>query len=240
MGRGTPPGSAGVPPACTAVAFRSVSLRCSSRPAYRRERRGFGCAETNAGETHKLPGVARNVIRLASNRKPGLLPCNAPPGSAGVSPAHRPRTTSAISPHCNNWERHRGSILISPLAGCGPAIEADPSRKVARTIRNAPPGSAGVSPAQDLAQPRHSSSPHRVQLETERGIDTNHLAGCRPLKPDPSRKIARTIKKRPTRQRGRLARTGPLRASSISPQSDQLGTAQGIDINHPLAGCGRR
>ena len=66
MGRGTPPGSAGVPPAYSAVAFRSVSLRCSTPPVYRRERRGFGCAETNAGQTHKLPGVARNVF-AASN-----------------------------------------------------------------------------------------------------------------------------------------------------------------------------
>ena len=41
MGRG-PPGSAGVPPACTPVACRSVSLRCGTRPPCRRERHGLG------------------------------------------------------------------------------------------------------------------------------------------------------------------------------------------------------
>ena len=37
-----PPGSAGVPPACASVAFRSVSLRCGTRPRCRRVRHGLG------------------------------------------------------------------------------------------------------------------------------------------------------------------------------------------------------
>ena len=37
-----PPGRAGVPPACTAAASRSVSLRCRTRPPCRRERQGLG------------------------------------------------------------------------------------------------------------------------------------------------------------------------------------------------------
>ena len=73
---GFPPGSAGVSPACYPVAYRSVSLRCSTRPPCRRERHGLGrsrvpaplpvdlggadgrgCARTGAGGTPALPGV---------------------------------------------------------------------------------------------------------------------------------------------------------------------------------------
>ena len=72
---GDPPGSAGVPPACTPVACRSVSLRFGTRPPCRRERHGLGrsrvlaplpvdprggdsrsCARTGAGGTPALPG----------------------------------------------------------------------------------------------------------------------------------------------------------------------------------------
>ena len=41
----TPPGSAGVPPACCPFGCRSVSLRCCSRPPCRREPHGPGEAE---------------------------------------------------------------------------------------------------------------------------------------------------------------------------------------------------
>ena len=70
-----PPGSAGVSPACTAVASRSVYLRFGSRQPWWRERRRLGrsrsvaclpiergggdaggCAEKNAGGTPALPG----------------------------------------------------------------------------------------------------------------------------------------------------------------------------------------
>ena len=71
----TPPGSAGVSPACTAVACRSVSPRWGTRPPCRQERHGpgrgsvlaplpvdpggadgRGCARTCAGGTPALPG----------------------------------------------------------------------------------------------------------------------------------------------------------------------------------------
>ena len=74
MGSG-PPGSAGVPPACTPVGCRSVSLRRGTRPPCRRERHGLGrsnalaplpvepgggddrgCAKSCAGGTPALPG----------------------------------------------------------------------------------------------------------------------------------------------------------------------------------------
>ena len=70
----TAPASAGVPPACTPVRCRSVSLRCGTRPLCRRERHGLGrgrvlallpvepgggvgrgCAKTCAGGTPALP-----------------------------------------------------------------------------------------------------------------------------------------------------------------------------------------
>ena len=70
-----PPGSAGIPPACTFVRCHSVSLRCGTRPHCRRERDGLGrsrvlaplpvepgggndqgCGKTCAGGTPALPG----------------------------------------------------------------------------------------------------------------------------------------------------------------------------------------
>ena len=44
MERGGPPGSAGVPPACTAVASSSVSLRCPNRHSHG----GNGMGSANA------------------------------------------------------------------------------------------------------------------------------------------------------------------------------------------------
>ena len=91
MGGGTPPGSAGVPPACTAVAFRSVSLRCSSRPPCRRERHGpgrsrvlaplpvglggedgRGCAKACAGGTPALPGGLHPLTSSQQSKTIGL------------------------------------------------------------------------------------------------------------------------------------------------------------------------
>ena len=54
-GRRRPPGSAGVPPACTAVAFRSVSLRWGTRPplpagtAWVRQKQSLGAVAGRAG-----------------------------------------------------------------------------------------------------------------------------------------------------------------------------------------------
>ena len=80
-----PPGSAGVPPACTAVACRSVSLGCGTRPPSRRERHrpgrsgvpaplpvelrggvGRGGAKTRAGGTPALPGGSLRSLRGAA------------------------------------------------------------------------------------------------------------------------------------------------------------------------------
>ena len=79
MGRGAPPGSAGVPPAYSAVAFRSVSLRCSTPLVYRRERRGPGCAETN-GARHTSSRGSPATLSLQATSQPELLPCKAHPG----------------------------------------------------------------------------------------------------------------------------------------------------------------
>ncbi len=93
-----PPGSAGVPPACTPVGCRSVSLRCGARPPCRRERHGLGrsrvlaplpvelsggdgrgCANTCAGGTPALPGVIRQAFAVAAFED-ALLPEKNPGG----------------------------------------------------------------------------------------------------------------------------------------------------------------
>ena len=87
----TPPGSAGVPPACYPVACRSVSLRCGTRPPCRRERHGLGqsrvlapspvdpgggdgrgCARTCAGGTPALPGGLHPMTSSQQGRSIGL------------------------------------------------------------------------------------------------------------------------------------------------------------------------
>ena len=94
MGGGTPPGSAGVPPACTAVRCRSVSLRWGSRPPFRRERHetgpsrapvplpvepggedGRGCARICAGGTPALPGGLHSVTSSQPRRSIGNCDC---------------------------------------------------------------------------------------------------------------------------------------------------------------------
>ena len=95
----TPPGSAGVPPASSPFAWRSVSLRCDSRPPCRREPHGpsrsramaplpvapgggdgRGCARICAGGTPALPGGLHpmtslhqeNIIAEAFGRRSSL------------------------------------------------------------------------------------------------------------------------------------------------------------------------
>ena len=89
--RKAPPGSAGVPPACTAVAHRSVSPRCGTPPPCRRERHGLGrgrvpaplpvepgggdkrgCARSCAGGTPALPGGLHPLTRWEQRRSIGL------------------------------------------------------------------------------------------------------------------------------------------------------------------------
>ena len=87
-----PPGSAGVPPACTPVASRSVSLRCGTRPLCRRVRHGRGrsrvlgplpvepgggdergCAKSCAGGTPALPGGLHPLTSLQQRRSSALV-----------------------------------------------------------------------------------------------------------------------------------------------------------------------
>ena len=75
----TPPGSAGVPPACCPFGCRSVSLRCCSRPPCRREPHGPG---RNGGRA-PLPvdsggGDGRSCGRICAGGTPAL-PGGLPP-----------------------------------------------------------------------------------------------------------------------------------------------------------------
>ena len=88
---GGPPGSAGVPPACTPVTCRSVSLRWCTRLPGRRERHGpgrsgapeplpfhpgrgdrRGCARIYAGGTPALPGGLHSMTSSRQKRSIGL------------------------------------------------------------------------------------------------------------------------------------------------------------------------
>ena len=97
MGRGTPPGSAGVPPACTAVASRSGSLRCSTRRPRRPERHGLGRSGAVAGPARNLMG-AKPAIRgrfLVERSKPSIA------GFVSILPgrmrARRPRSRVGLA-----------------------------------------------------------------------------------------------------------------------------------------------
>ena len=81
-GRRRPPGSAGVPPACTPVTCRSVTLRCDTRPPGRRERHGPG----NSAHT---PSRSKSDGRRR------------PPGSAGVPPACTAVACRSVSLRCS-------------------------------------------------------------------------------------------------------------------------------------------
>ena len=75
----TPPGSAGVPPACCPFGCRSVSLRCCSRPPCRREPHGPGRSRGRA----PLPvdsggGDGRSCGRICAGGTPAL-PGGLPP-----------------------------------------------------------------------------------------------------------------------------------------------------------------
>ena len=93
MGAG-PPGSAGVPPACTPVACRSASLRWRTRPRCRQEPHGPDrsralaslpvepgradgprCARNCAGGTPALPGGLHPVTSSQPRRSRSSLPC---------------------------------------------------------------------------------------------------------------------------------------------------------------------
>ena len=132
-----PPGSAGVPPACTPVPSRSVSLRFSTRPPSRPARYGPGrsrvlaplpvetgggnepgCAKSCAGETPALPG--------------GLHP---------LTPSHQ---MCSIGIRVHSWFLiNDPPQLLPPMirpAGLRPLEEQE-------GWEEDPPGSAGVPPA---------------------------------------------------------------------------------------------
>ncbi len=92
---GGPPGSAGVPPACTPVASRSVSLRCPTPspcrwkqhglgrssvraplPVYPGGGDGHGCARTCAGGTPALPGGPQPMTSSQQRSSIGLCVCS--------------------------------------------------------------------------------------------------------------------------------------------------------------------
>ena len=75
----TPPGSAGVPPACCPFGCRSVSLRCCSRPPCRREPHGPGRSRGRAPLPVDSGGEdGRSPARLGAGGTPAL-PGGLPP-----------------------------------------------------------------------------------------------------------------------------------------------------------------
>ena len=65
------PGSAGVPPACTAVAWRSVFLRSSSQPPCRREPHGLGRSRALAPlPVGRVEEMAKAMPRLVRAGRP--------------------------------------------------------------------------------------------------------------------------------------------------------------------------
>ena len=115
MGRGTPPGSAGVPPACTAVASRSGSLRCSTRRPRRPERHGLGRSGAVAGPARNLMG-AKPAIRgrfLVERSKPSIA------GFVSILPgrmrARRPR--SRVGPARDVFAAGNLSSTADPMQG---------------------------------------------------------------------------------------------------------------------------
>ena len=115
MGRGTPPGSAGVPPACTAVASRSGSLRCSTRRPRRPERHGLGRSGAVASPARNLVG-ATLAIRgrfLVKRSKPSFA------GFVSIVPgrmrARRPR--SRVGPARDVFAAGNLSSTANPMQG---------------------------------------------------------------------------------------------------------------------------
>ena len=112
MGRGTPPGSAGVPPACTAVASRSGSLRCSTRRPRRPERHGLGRSGAVAGPARNLMG-AKPAIRgrfLVERSKPSIA------GFVSIVPgrmrARRPRSRVGCIPWTSSQQGRSIGLCI--------------------------------------------------------------------------------------------------------------------------------
>ena len=161
-----PPGSAGVPPACTAVAIRSVCLRCITRQRRRRERpepgrsravaclpvapgggNGGGCAETYAGETPALPGG--HPARFAA--LPPRAGQRSPPGGARATERGAPPGTLALPGGLHPMTSSRKKMSIGHRVYPSCLATAPPPISIGG------PGRSG-SPAQAAANGRRSVS----------------------------------------------------------------------------------
>ena len=105
----TPPGSAGVPPACCPLGCRSVSLRCCSRPPCRREPHGPGRSRGRA----PLPvdsggGDGRGCARYCAGGTPAL-----PGGLIPMTGSHqRDKSAEAFWRQLSLKEVHQSSCLF--------------------------------------------------------------------------------------------------------------------------------
>ena len=105
----TPPGSAGVPPACCPFGCRSVSLRCCSRPPGRREPQGPGRSRGRG----PLPvdsggGDGRSCGRICAGGTPAL-PGGLPPMTGS---RQRDKSAEAFWRQLSSKEVHQPSCLI--------------------------------------------------------------------------------------------------------------------------------
>ena len=112
---GGPPGSAGVPPACTPVLSRSVSLRCPTPSSCRWKRHGLGRSRAVAGPARNLVG-ATPAIRgrfLVKRSEPSFA------GFVSILPgrmrARRPR--SRVGPARDVIAAGNLSSTVNPLQG---------------------------------------------------------------------------------------------------------------------------
>ncbi len=110
----TPPGSAGVPPACCPFGCRSVSLRCCSRPPCRREPHGPGRSRGRA----PLPvdsggGDGRSCGRICAGGTPAL-----PGGLPPMTGSHqRDKSAEAFWRQLSLKEVHQSSCLFVFIGG---------------------------------------------------------------------------------------------------------------------------
>ena len=108
------PGSAGVPPACCPFGCRSVSLRCCSRPPWRREPHGPGRSRGRA----PLPvdsggGDGRSCGRICAGGTPAL-----PGGLPPMTGSHqRDKSAEAFWRQLSLKEVHQSSCLFVSIGG---------------------------------------------------------------------------------------------------------------------------
>ena len=98
LGKTAPPGSAGVPPACTPVTYRSVSLECGTRHNF--------TYLSHFNQPRTPP--PRTEITFRGGEKQCRRK-TAPPGSAGVPPACTSVTYRSVSLECGT--RHNFAYL---------------------------------------------------------------------------------------------------------------------------------